>query len=84
MPCSLHISPCYSQNLRLAADDVGGFAFFAGRGFGPGFLEADVDGGVDDAAVRDFGARETTVTRIRCFPHPEKLRQGLPCCAIGS
>lgn len=61
---SLRLAGFDSQNLCLAANDVGGFAFFAGRGFGPGFLEADVDGGVDDAAVRDFGTREKYEFRL--------------------
>ena len=37
---------------------MGGFAFFAGGGFGPGFLEADVHGGVDDGPALDMGAGE--------------------------
>lgn len=37
---------------------MGGFAFFAGGGFGPGFLETDVDGGVDDGAAVYLCSRE--------------------------
>lgn len=47
-----------SKNLRFTLDDVGSFAFFAGGGFGPGFLEADVHGGVNHRAALDMGAGE--------------------------
>lgn len=43
---------------------MGGFAFFASWGFGPGFLKADVDGCVDDGAGRDFGARKEDKLRL--------------------
>lgn len=52
------------ENFRLTSDDVCGLAFLAGWGFGPGFLEADINCGVDDGALRDFGAREEDEFRL--------------------
>ena len=48
----------HPENLRLTPDNVCCLSFFAGGGFGPGLLEADIDGGMDDAGLRDLGAGE--------------------------
>ena len=38
--------------------------FLPRRRFGPGLLEADIDGSVDDRAAFDFGAREEDELRL--------------------
>jgi hypothetical protein len=48
----------YSEDFRLAADNVRCFAFLSVRRFCPCFLQTDVHGGVDDRAALDLGARE--------------------------
>ncbi len=61
---SLVYGTLYSQNLRFAADNMGGFTLFAIWRFGPCFLQADVNGGVDDAGGGHDRAREKDEFRL--------------------
>ena len=49
---------CYTKNLCLAPHNVRCLPFFPRWRFSPGILETDVDGGVDNGALRHFRARE--------------------------
>ena len=57
-PKFLVVLAIHPKNLRFAFHHMRGFSFFAGRGFGPCFLKADIDGGVDDRAAVYLGSGE--------------------------
>jgi len=52
------LSRLYSEDFRLAADDVRCFPFLAGRRFCPCFLQTHVNRRVDDGATFDLSARK--------------------------
>src|SRR5690349_13729587 len=60
----------YPKNLRLAAYNMCSFPPFAARGFCPSFLEADVDGGMDDGSV--FAKASTR--RVRAATEENEFR----------
>lgn len=50
------LSLFHPKNLRLATDDMGGFAFLSIRRLCPSLLQTDVHRRVDDCATFDLGA----------------------------